>query len=179
MTVENNWVTTLNKSNVIGSLPSLFVTYRILTSFHTYIHTYIHTRRCSHAVIKYKSCAQNNEKHLSLNAKVSQCLLKCRFLFYNQNNSFGDNAIEKPSNVVCIQHENQNGVACGCPALTRIVRQSTFSKSNRKAMNTNWSHQKANLALNLKSQSYNTLHFMRKTFLVSGVTGRLSTTQHR
>ena len=46
---------------------------------------------------------------LYLNANVLQRLLKCRFLLYKPNNSFGDNAIDKPRYLACIQHKNQNG----------------------------------------------------------------------
>ena len=65
---------------------------------------------------------------LYLNAKVSQRLLKCRFLLNDPNNSFGDNWIYKPCYLAYIQHENQNGVACDCPASTRILRQPPFCK---------------------------------------------------
>ena len=39
----------------------------------------------------------------NLNAKVSQRLLKCRRLLYVPNNSFGDNAIDNPRYLACIQ----------------------------------------------------------------------------
>ena len=58
-----------------------------------------------------------------------------------QNNSFGDNVIDKPRYFACI-NENQNGVACGCPASTRIVLQPPLCKVTR----------------------CNTLNFMQKRF---------------
>ena len=36
--------------------------------------------------------------------------------------------MDKPRYLACVQHENQNGVACGCPASTGILRQPTFCK---------------------------------------------------
>ena len=63
-----------------------------------------------------------------LKRKSFATLLKCRFLLYDPNNSFGDNAIGKPRYLACIQHEKQNGVACGCPASTIILRPTPFCK---------------------------------------------------
>ena len=48
-------------------------------------------------------------KYFNLSATVSQRLLKCMFLLYEPNDSFGDNAIDKPRYLACIQHEHQNG----------------------------------------------------------------------
>ena len=78
-----------------------------------------------------------------LNAKVSQLLLKCYLLLFDPNISLRDIVIDKSNNLPSIQHENQTSETKDCRSSTRNVRQPKFKKS----------------------QSYNTLHFIRVTEL--------------
>ena len=89
-----------------------------------------------------------------LNAKVSKYLRKC---LSDPNMSLGDNVIDKSHGLLFIQHENQNDETYGCRASTRNVRQPQTLKSHRVTIP----------YILFESQSYNTLHFIRKKFLTS------------
>ena len=79
-----------------------------------------------------------NLLHIYLNAKVSQLLLKCYFLLFEQNIILHDIVINKSNDLPSNQHENQTCETFDCRSSTRNVRQPKFEKS----------------------QSYNTLHFI-------------------
>ena len=76
--------------------------------------------------------------YVYLNAKVSQLLLKCYFLLFDQNISLHDIVIDKSNDLPSIQHEHQISKTYDCRSSTRNVRQPKFEKL----------------------QSYNTLHFI-------------------
>ena len=97
---------------------------------------------------------QEKEKILLLiylNAKVSQLLLKCYFLLFDQNILLRDIAINKSNDLPSLQHENQTSETYDCRSSTRNVRQSKIEKS-----------QSYNTLHFIESQCYNTLRFIRK-----------------
>ena len=84
-------------------------------------------------------CIQGRLIHIYLNAKVSQHLLKCQFLLSDPNISLGDNVIDK--SLVCL------------PYMKIITMRLMVAELQLKKFE--------------KSQSYNTLHVIRKRFLTS------------
>ena len=92
--------------------------------------------------------------NIYLNAKVSQLLLKCYFLPFEQNNLLYDIVINKSNDLPFKQHENQTSETYNCQSSTRNVRQPKFEKS-----------QSYNTLHFIESQCYTTLHFIRKMCL--------------
>ena len=93
-------------------------------------------------------------KHIYLNAKVSQLLLKCYFLLFEPNILLYDIVINKSNDLPSKQHENQTSETSDCRSSTRNVRQPKFEKS-----------QSYNTLHFIESQCYTTLHFIRKRCL--------------
>ena len=92
--------------------------------------------------------------YIYLNAKVSQLLLKCYFLLFEQNILLHDIVISKSNDLPSNQHENQTCVTYDCRSSTRNVRQPKFEKS-----------QSYKTLRFIESQCYITLHFIRKRCL--------------
>ena len=89
-----------------------------------------------------------------LNAKVSQLLLKCYFLPFEQNILLYDIVINKSNDLPFKQHANQTSETYDCRYSTRNVRQPKFEKS-----------QSYNTLHFIESECYTALHFIRKRCL--------------
>ena len=89
-----------------------------------------------------------------LNAKVSQLLLKCYFLF-EPKILLHDIMINKSNYLPSKEHENQTSETYDCRSSTRNVRQPKFKKS-----------QSYNTLHSIESQCYTTLHFIQKMCLI-------------
>ena len=61
--------------------------------------------------------------NIYLNAKVSQLLLKCYFLIFDQNILLRDIVINKSNDLPSKQNENQTSETYDCQSSTRNVRQ--------------------------------------------------------
>ena len=101
---------------------------------------FVCTVNLSQIVKSYFKFAWGN---IYLNAKDSQLLLKCYFLLFEPKILLHDIMINKSNDVPSKQHENQTSETYDCRSSTINVSQPKFGKS----------------------QSYNTLHFIRATEL--------------
>ena len=93
-------------------------------------------------------------RHIYLNAKVSQLILKCYFLLFELKILLHVIMINKSNDLPSKQHENQTHETYDCRSSTRNVRQPKLEKS-----------QSYNTLHFIESQCYTTLHFIRKRCL--------------
>ena len=79
--------------------------------------------------MKYKiNCNQVDIKYI-LKSKTNATLSRMVVPSFSSKNSDSDNEIAKYLYLPCIQHQNQTAVTYGWQAATRIIRQTTFLKS--------------------------------------------------